>query len=357
MQISPTDKLNSNTLTELNISPREKMSILIKLFLEFYHSKNYFEHEQIKISTGLDPTVQFIGSHISVYKKYLISKKIPITGYYMMQKCVRTQNLKNCLRKDNIPFKYSSYFYSLGVLAPTVRLEKVCSEFFEFLNTKLKINLENIKIRISSRNKPLIQACIQAGMQNNLEIDTKPELYYIHKLGMVDYIGNSFNIAIWDKKLEYFSDVGNIILIKHKNEPIAIEVAFGAGIMTKTLLGLDHVLDCYELEGLTNKDPAVRIKFEDTLITCMALYEDGLRPKKYPTKNRTLGTYVKLLSYFRRKTNVSITELKNILKEFQHKEFQNLNKDLSAEIINYLNNFERKKGISEEFYKKMDSNC
>ncbi|VVB76099.1 Uncharacterised protein [uncultured archaeon] len=353
----PTPIITRNNLNQFNtnnIDPREKMSSLINLFLEFYRAKGYFEQEYVKITAGIDPTVHFIGSHISVYKKYLIKAKIPDIGCCMAQKCIRNHNLNNYLKKNQIS-KYSSYFYSLGLLTSSKRLDMACAEFFEFLTTKLMINPNNIKLRILSKDESLVQACIKAGMQNNLELDTKPNIYYTHKLGMVDYIGHSFNFAIWDEKLKEFSDVGNIILIKHKNDDIAVEVAFGAGIMIKTILGLDHVLDCYTLQGLENQETSLRRKFEDVIITTVALYEDGLRPKNSPTKNRILGTYVKLLSYFRKKTNMSIMDLSNILSCFLYKEFPTATQDVTKDIIKYIINFEKKTIISTEFYKKIES--
>ena len=333
--------------------PRKQMSNLIEAFMEFYNSKGYLKQEPVKITSRIDPTIHFIGSHISVYKKYLTSRKIPGQGYCMAQKCVRNQNLNNYF-KTNHTFKYSSYFYSLGVIAPPTRLDNVCSEFFEFLKTKLEINPKDIKLRISSTDESLVQACIKSGMQSCIELDTKPKIYYIHKLGMTDYIGHSFNFAIWDKQLKDFSDVGNIILINYKNETIAVEVAFGAGIMLKTHLGLDHVIDCFEVQGLENQETSLRRKFEDAIITTLALYDDGLRPKNSPTKNRILGTYVKSLSYFRKKANISVDELEHILQEFTQQEFPNTNNNLPKEIICYLKDFEKKTSLSLEFYKKIE---
>jgi len=354
LQVPMAVSTKSGLLNGTALDQRKRMASLIELFLEFYRSKGYFEHEPVKISSRIDSTIHFIGSHISVYKKYLISRKIPNVGYCMAQKCVRNQNLNNYF-KANHTFKYSSYFYSLGVITLPTRLDLVCSEFFEFLKTKLDISPENIKLRISSEDEKLVQACIKAGMQSCIELDTRPKIYYTHKLGMIDYIGHSFNFAIWDKKLEDFSDVGNIILIKHKTEDIAVEVAFGAGIMLKTIFGLGHVIDCFEMQGLENQEAVLRRKFEDAIITTVALYDDGLRPKNSPTKNRILSTYVKSLSYFRKKTNISITDLENILREFTKKEFPCANKNLSKEIIYYLTEFEKKTSLSLEFYKKIES--
>ena len=56
---------------------REAVESLKEDFSSFYNAHGYEEHEPVLISSGIDPTVRFVGSHISVFKPYLLSDTVP----------------------------------------------------------------------------------------------------------------------------------------------------------------------------------------------------------------------------------------------------------------------------------------
>ena len=51
----------------------EHMKNIINSFLNYFMDLSYQLHEPVKIHSGFDPSVHYIGSHISVLKNYLIN--------------------------------------------------------------------------------------------------------------------------------------------------------------------------------------------------------------------------------------------------------------------------------------------
>ena len=92
--------------TEHNVYGREKflpeiakehVESLVTDFKEHYASLGYQEEPPVQISSGVDPTVRFIGSHISVFKPYLAEGIAPNPGLFMRQDCLRTRNADKLL--------------------------------------------------------------------------------------------------------------------------------------------------------------------------------------------------------------------------------------------------------------------
>lgn len=331
---------------------REHLESLKEDFKEFYSSHGYKEHPSVKITSGVDPTVRFIGSHISVYKPYLVEDSVPNPGYFMSQDCVRTRNADRLLDDDYFP-NWGSYFPSLGTIAHPERLDEVCEEVFDFFEQKLKIAKENIRIRINSNDADLVESCLKHYGEENLERDTKPAKYYQHKLGLEGIGGRNFNVALRDSGTDTFSDVGNVIILENSEKKLGIEFALGSTTTLKQLYGLDHILDCTPVTGLKCENEALRRKFEDAVITSTVLFREGLRPLGQHNRNRILKQYVRSLSYFRSKTGMSIEELSGIISNFESRELSSSKEDACSKTIGeyvqaYENELRRKKDRNQE---------
>src|SRR5690606_8562235 len=72
-------------------------------FKDYYRSLGYAEKEAVPISSGVDPSVRFIGSHISVFKPELLDGSVPTPGEFIVQDCVRTQNVKKIFDDTYLP--------------------------------------------------------------------------------------------------------------------------------------------------------------------------------------------------------------------------------------------------------------
>ena len=297
---------------------KECLDSLVKDFKEYYLTLGYKEEPAVKISSGIDPTVRFIGSHISVFKPYLADESIPNPGLFMNQGCLRTRNVDKLL-DDNYSPSWGSYFTSIGAVTPPERLADACNEAFDFLEKRLAISPSNILIRISATDTDLLAACRQRYKENTMEIDTRKPEYYRHNIGMEGVRGRNFNIALRDSKnRNEFSDIGNIILLENTEKQLGVEVALGSSTILKQLYGLDHVQDCTPVIGLNNiENTTIRRKFEDAIITSTVLYAEGLRPLGQNNRNRILKQYVKSLSYFRVKSKMSIETLTQTISDFE----------------------------------------
>ena len=319
---------------------REHVEKIKRVFSEHFSSLGYLEHSPVAISSGIDSTVRFIGSHISVFKPYVLDKNIPSPGYFMSQDCIRARNLKHLLDDNFLP-KWGSYFPSLGTISPPERLHEVCNEAFSLFKDGLKISDDDIKILINSSDKDLLDAVPERFNRNHFDIDTYEEKYYRHKFGIDGVWGRNFNIAIRDKGTEKFSDVANIIIIENENERLGIEFALGATTTLKQLYELDHVADCHPVPTISSLEHELKYKFEDAVIVSTMLTKEGLQPLSTNNRGRILRSYMRSLSYFRAKVGMSIEELQIALLRFEDQQFPDTDKMSAKEIVNYVVYYEK----------------
>lgn len=308
-------------------------------FRDYFRSLGYREEVPVNISSGIDPTVRFIGSHISVFKPYLEQNNTPDPGIFMVQGCIRTRNVPHIFNDNFFP-KWGSYFPSFGVMVPPERLSGLFKDSLAFLEEVLEIKKEHLRIRVSASDADLMEVCQQLGLTNLLEVDTQPPTYYQHKIGMDGVRGRNLNIAVQNTKTEDFSDIGNIIVIENETKTLGVELAIGETTTIKELYGLDHVLDCHPVVGLENVPILFRRKLEDAILVSTTLFREGLRPNGSDNRGRLLRTYVRSISYLRAKIGISIEALSNLIASFEKREFSSTNNLVSAEIISYLVEFE-----------------
>lgn len=343
-----------NAYGKERFSPEEARNHVESLVADFkghYSLLGYREEPPVQISSGVDPTVRFIGSHVSVFKPYLIENNVPTPGIFMRQNCLRTRNADKLLDDDYFP-NWGSYFPSIGAVAPPERLGEVCDETFDFFEKKLAIAPENLLIRISSTDTDLISACKQHYGEDNLEMDSRKPEYYRHNIGMEGVRGRNFNIALRNPNGEGFADVGNIILLEDAQKQLGVEVALGSTTILKQLYGLDHVQDCTPVIGLSMENETVRRKFEDAVITSTVLFREGLRPFGKSNRNRILRQYVRSLSYFRVKSGINIEALSQIFSDFEKREFPGSVDRVGDTIIELVGAFENellvKKNLTDD---------
>lgn len=319
-------------INEKRISSFKELNSIIGKFSDFFEKKGVKKEKQIKITSRIDPSVKFIGSHISVFKQYLIEKRIPQLGIFMVQNCLRTQNLEKIYDDEYVPH-WASYFPSLGVLYPINLKEKLFDDIFEFF--KIIGVSQDFKINISSADKDLIELCKPKYAQN-LMIDSQKLSYYRHTIGISGIIGRNFNIALRNASTGSYSDVGNFIVLEMDGQPIGFEIALGASNITKQLLGLDHVLECFPIFGLDTHPLGLHRKLEDCILVSIVLYHEGLRPHSKKNPNRTLKDYMKAIGYFAIKFNLTKNQLNEAITNFEINYFPSDNK-LNVEIVEKVN--------------------
>lgn len=326
---------------------REDMKRLGNAFSTLFMAEDYVKLAPVQISSGIDPTTYFIGSHISVFKSRLMSGSIPSPGYLLVQDCIRTQNLELYFSGDK-DFNWASFFTSLGLLTPPNRLDKVSLDVAKFL-LDLGLDKNDIRIRVSSSDVDLMQVSKRTEIRR--EVDIMPQTYYRHKFGLDNILGRNFNIALRKRETAAFADVGNIIVIERDRIPIAIELALGTSTILKQAYGFDHIMDCFNIEGLEKVKISMRRKMEDAILVAVTLYREGLRPRS-KGRNRILGQYLKSISYFRKESELKMESLHRTIRNFETSDFPKAEVSVADEIIDYIGWFESKPSIHEVFYSK-----
>jgi len=357
----PKNEAGRNVYDKEKFSPetaKDHVELLVADFKGYYSLLGYKEEPPVQISSGVDPTVRFIGSHISVFKPYLGENNVPTPGIFMRQNCLRTRNADKLLDDDYFP-NWGSYFPSIGAITPPERLQEACDETFDLFEKQLAISPENLLIRISSADTDLIDACKQRYGGDNLEIDSRKPEYYRHNIGMEGVRGRNFNIALRNPNGEGFADIGNIILLEDAQKQLGVEIALGSTTILKQLYGLDHVQDCTPVIGLNTENETIRRKFEDAIITSAVLYREGLRPFGQNNRNRILKQYVRSLSYFRAKSGISIENLSQIVSNFEKREFPESTDQVAGVVIEFVKAFENellvKKNLTDDDKKIKES--
>ncbi|KPA19584.1 alanine--tRNA ligase [Candidatus Magnetomorum sp. HK-1] len=325
---------NSNTNTYGKGKPsyqeiKEQVKLLINNFKNHYSSLGYIEEPSVKITSGIDPTVRFIGSPISVFKSYL-KNNIPYPGLFMYQDCLRTQNVNKMLDDEYLP-NWGSFFPNTGAITKPARLIYGCNETFDYIERKLGIDIDDkVIVRISSSDKDLLNICQSLLNENNIDIDSREINYYRHKIGIDGVWGRNCNIALKKSNGEGYSDIGNLVIIENSESIICLEMSIGVSTILKEIYGLDHVLDITPVPGLELVENKYRRKFEDALITCTVLFRENLNPFGQKNANRIFKKYIQSISYFRAKCKININKFERIISEFEEREF--------PESIKYITN-------------------
>lgn len=312
-------------------------------FSSFFSNLGYEKISSVKISSDIDPSVRFIGSHISVMKPWILKRNIPEKGIMMTQNCLRTKGL-DALFDDSIS-EYGSFFTSIGTLSNPDDLKKVCINLILFLQN-LGLSLEDIQININSQDKDLLSAC--ESLDVVLNKDTKPDSYYKHNIGLESITGRNFNFSVRNKKTGIFSDVGNVILLEDIAGAIAVEVAIGTSVLTKQIDGLDRVQDSYPVRGLEEVENSIRYKLEDSILVSLVLLNEGLRPFGSDNKNRILKKYVKALLFLSVKARIDSDIIRNIIKDFESKLLEDDSGKNTEMLCNFLSSYLKEVSTKKE---------
>lgn len=307
-------------------------------FKDYYRSLGYTEKEPVPISSGADPSVRFIGSHISVFKPELLDGSVPTPGEFIVQDCVRTQNAKKIFDDTYLP-RWGSSFTSLGTIAPADRLNDVSREATGFLTKSLAVAPEDIALRVYSRDTDLVSAVEEAFPGSTIETDSQPDKYYRHQIGVEGVWGRNFNLALRNANGKGFSDVGNIILIENVEEKLGVELALGATTILKQVYNADHVSDFYPINGLEDIDPTIGRKLEDAIITSSILLREGLMPNASDNRGRILRKYMRAVLYLGERSGISEKDIRSIAAQFERRQFGAETPESTTKLFDYIQQY------------------
>lgn len=301
-------KRESGFISDSPISNRESLSeherphlkALINNFSRRFTNYGFELLPEVDITSGVDPTVRFIGSHISVMKQRLIDSNIPDPGIFMAQDCLRTQNTRQMFDDESFPM-YGSFFTSMGALsnANPESINQLFQGTRDFLTEDLGIKPGEIIIHANQTDDDILNWINSTMADFSTRFNEHSENYYQHSIGEEHITGRNVNFAISNEDGNY-ADIGNIIFLENEEKLLAVELAIGDTTTYKQLYTLGHVLDSYSIfEGSNHNyaDMTNLYKLLDCSMVALRLYEEDLRPGASNNQTRILRTYIKGLFY------------------------------------------------------------
>ncbi len=340
-KIISSKRRNFNCKFNQNTPPLERMpeytQKMIQVFLQHFSQKGYTMIPSVAITSGIDPTVRLIGSHVSPMKNYFIENKIPKNGLIMSQPCIRTHNLKKIFDDSSMP-AWGSYFISLGALVIPEKISELCKDSLEYLLSILNIPAENLILRINFADSDLYSLAKKfAYLGISYDDSTMPEKYYRHKIGIEGIWGRNFNYAI--KKDGILYDIGNLIILESTAGKLGVELALGTSTILKAFFSLPHVNSANPIFGIEKINNPLRFKFEDAIITSSILFSEGLIPSASDSKGRTLRSYLRAIMYFKNKFKIQTKSIAKMMWQFENS--QKINHSGSNFIVSYIDKIEK----------------
>jgi hypothetical protein len=211
----------------------------------------------------------------------------------------------------------------------------------DFLTSVLSVSQDNVAIRINSKDQDLVEAAQQGFPAAIHEIDTQPDKYYRHQIGVEGVWGRNFNLALRNANGEGFSDVGNIILIERADKKLGVELALGTTTILKQIYNVDHVGDFYPITGLETLDPRIGRKLEDALVTSTILLREGLMPNASDNRGRILRTYMRSILYLRERAGLAQEQLRAVAERFEQNQFKGNTSEAAEKICSYIEQYQK----------------
>ena len=220
----------------------------------------------------------------------------------------------------------------MGILAEHSQqnLEKIVFEAFDYLINKLNIPLDDIRIRINSKDKDLFSSIEQVDKRIIREIDTFDKKYYTHKYGNnIDGItGRNFNIGIRKKGTDNFFDIGNVIVMESDRKKRAIEMGFGNQTLSMTYFGVDSTIAGSRMADIYSIDSVEKMKFADAMVTTSILQNEGISKDaqcSHYFKRLLKQYYGGVINYWKEKLQVNDKQILGYLDKFIFLEYKNQN--------------------------------
>lgn len=286
------------------------------------------------ISSGVDPTVTYIGAGISVLKPILLNNDIDIKGNFIKQKAIRTQSLKFIQENDDIR-PYTSFFDSFCVLSRYENLDELVGDSFKFFTEYLEMKPEEIMLRINSGDLDLIKAtdCINENVKR--EFDSREEKYYKHKYGLDDkgIYGRNLNFAFLNPKTNEYEDVGNIIVIESETKKYGAELALGPQAIIMKKFGIDTSIEASYISDVIELDSPGKFKYAEALEVVSSLNREGILNKTHSTRFpiTQYKKYLKAVLYWKEKLQLTKSQVMKDMEKFlnleYNEEFEFANKD------------------------------
>lgn len=299
-----------------------KINYVRNSYLRCFADNNYILNDSVKISSGIDSSVSFIGSGISVFKPKILNQTISKNGEFIKQKSIRCQSLKNIF-DISIINEYYSFFEALCVLRRYEDLNILIKDMMNYLNNYLGLNNDEILFRINSKDSDLIMSLCDNNLNDRMEIDSRTENYYFHKYGLDEFgiYGRNFNIAILDKTDKKFKDIGNVISIESNNKKYACEFATGIQPLVMRKEGIPLSINASYISDVFKIDTPEKNKLAECIVVVSNLLVEDIskNKKRYPIY--LYKKYYRALKYWAEFLNYNEDIINYIINEYLKLEY------------------------------------
>lgn len=329
----------------------------LDVFRKVFIGYGYTERKPYPIFPSPDKSTLFTSATISVVKGDLL-KGEKINNIFLLQPCLRANNLKNAFNDDFDPV-YSSSFLMLGTLSEIQKfsVEPIVS-FFNFF--------PDFKERILIRTSKSFSFSFFNELENfyKTEYDTRKDSYYSWLYGSSELSGKGITFSVLQNDGSYL-DLGNLVVMFLHGNPKFIEFGFGLEVFRAALNGVSSpylYINNYMKMGLSLSK--LDKKMGDSLNIAFTLYKSGVLPgrgkessvmrrairiasflfiKKYGLDNNELTFLAKKLS----SDNLWLEIISSVYKKTQDS-IKSFLKE-TAHIKNHLSGFALEKKINEYY--------
>jgi hypothetical protein len=286
--------------------------------MECFVSQGYREQPAAKLSSGVDPTVIFVGSNINGLKSYILNG-IPSEGVVIDQPSMRFRELHNLFDPTYKPV-YGTFFNEMGAIVSPSESMPLAKLFHRYLTSDLGMTEDDIVVRVSSQHPDLLSLAEE--IFSNLEIDSRPISYYHHTIGEPGFVGRNFNVASRNVHTGNFDDIGNFIAFQRDGVEAFREVAIGDTVILKAMRGLDHVLDCYDIKLPSGLDRIETLNFKNAVIVATVLYREGLQASNRNNQERILLKYARYISLLGDSKDFGPESVRTAIRTFEESYFR-----------------------------------
>lgn len=302
---------------------KERIDAVNRAFLHCFNGKRYKREKDVEISSGVDDSVTYIGSGISVLKPILLSETINSKGNFIKQKSIRTQSLKNIYDTKTIT-EFNSFFDAFCVMTQYDNLPNLINDSFSFFQDYLGVKPEDIMLRINSEDKDLISASKHINSNVKREYDTRPTKYYKHKYGLDEQgiFGRNMNFAFLNHSVGEYQDVGNIIVLESEEKKYGAELALGAQSAIMRMYGIPTSIQASYIADVIKLDSPEKFKYAECLEVVANLYKEDImkkNKKRYPIY--LYKKYLKALKFWQEQLGISKVELMQHLEQYLQLEY------------------------------------
>ena len=301
----------------------EYLDFVENKFVECFSKKGYIKESPVNITSQVDPTIDFIGSKISPLKKYILNDTLNDSGKFLIQNSMKLKSLQYL--KTNIHQIFGAYYKCMGTLSKP-NLEKNIFDTFDYLTNPdyLGIPLEDICIKICSKDSDLMRAISIVDPKIKREIDTVDIKHYRHKYGLEkeNITGRDFNIGIRKSGTNEFFNCATFVIMETPEKPIAIDMGIGNTSLSMCKFGTDSTIASSRMADIIDIDTVEKTKFADSLIAISILLKEDIL--NHPSKHfrKKFRQYYNAFQFWNDKYNIDSDILVQYMIEYLESEYK-----------------------------------